>query len=86
MEQAATQMPKYQCHKKVWALKIAAIEIQEDKSAKIAPSDKGFATVTTRAGFPFHGSENDLGYFVVYEDGYQSWSPTRAFEEGYTRI
>lgn len=24
------------------------------------------------------------GYEVVYEDGYTSWSPKRAFEEGYT--
>ncbi len=26
------------------------------------------------------------GYFVVYEDGYQSYSPAKAFEEGYTRL
>ncbi len=26
------------------------------------------------------------GYFVVYKDGYKSFSPAEAFEEGYTRI
>jgi hypothetical protein len=26
------------------------------------------------------------GYFVVYKDGYLSFSPAEAFEEGYTRI
>ena len=26
------------------------------------------------------------GYFVVYADGYESFSPAQAFEEGYTRI
>ena len=26
------------------------------------------------------------GYYVVYEDGYKSFSPAKAFEEGYTRI
>lgn len=26
------------------------------------------------------------GYYVVYEDGYASWSPAKAFEEGYTRV
>jgi hypothetical protein len=26
------------------------------------------------------------GYFVVYKDGYKSFSPAKAFEEGYTRI
>ena len=27
----------------------------------------------------------DPGYYVVYEDGYESWSPTKAFEDGHTR-
>lgn len=26
------------------------------------------------------------GYYVVYEDGYESWSPAEAFEKGYTLI
>ena len=26
------------------------------------------------------------GYFVVYDDGYRSWSPAKAFEEGYTPL
>jgi len=26
------------------------------------------------------------GYYVLYEDGYESWSPAKAFEEGNTRI
>jgi len=26
------------------------------------------------------------GYWVQYADGYQSFSPAAAFEEGYTRI
>lgn len=25
-------------------------------------------------------------YIVIYEDGYKSWSPAKAFEEGYTRV
>lgn len=28
----------------------------------------------------------DPGYYVVYEDDYVSWSPTEAFEKGYTEI
>lgn len=32
-------------------------------------------------GIPEPGS-----YFVVYEDGYQSWSPAAAFEKGYARL
>lgn len=26
------------------------------------------------------------GYYVVYDDGYTSWSPAKAFEEGYTLL
>src|SRR5262245_30828898 len=84
------EMPRYQCHKQVWALKIAAIEFEADGSAEIAPAESGYGTVLTRPGFRsrFHGDiySSDLGYYVVYKDGYQSWSPTDAFEEGYTRI
>lgn len=84
----STPMPRYKCHKAVWALKIGAIEIHEDFSATIAPEDDGFAPFTADSdwGQRFHGNEDDPGYYVVYADGYKSWSPTKAFEEGYTRI
>lgn len=87
---AAAEMPRYQCHKQVWALKIRAIEFADDgwQSAKIAPADAGYAQFNTKDGYrpKFTGNEDDLGYYVVYADGYESWSPTKAFEEGYTRL
>lgn len=84
--EASMEMPRYVSHKKVWALKIAAIEINEDKSAKIAPADKGYAVFTTKPGWAERFmSGDDPGYYVQYADGFASWSPTKAFEEGYTR-
>lgn len=85
--QASAEMPRYECHKKVWALKIAAIEIDIDGSAKIAPKDAGYAPFKTEPGWAsrFKGDETDPGYYVVYDDGYKSWSPSKAFEDGYTR-
>jgi len=83
------QMPKYKCHKVVHALKIAAIEVGEDGTCTIAPADDGYAPFKTQPGYGerFKGSEDDLGYYVVYGgDGYASWSPTKAFEDGYTLI
>jgi len=82
------EMPRYKCHKEVWALKISAMEIHEDESATIIPADEGYGTFTTPPGWgtSFLGSEDDPGYYVVYKDGYKSWSPSDAFEEGYTRI
>lgn len=80
------ELPRYRSHKTVWALKIAAIEINEDKSARIAPVDKGFTVFTTKPGWGerFTGSDADPGYYVQYADGFESWSPSKAFEEGYT--
>lgn len=85
---AEREFPRYRSHKEVWAVKIAAIEILEDGSAKIDPADPGFGAFTTAPGYGerFKGSAGDPGYYVVYQDGYASWSPTEAFEEGYTRI
>ncbi len=87
--QVMAEMPKYQCHKVVHALKIGALEINEDRTATLVPKEEGFAPFEVGAEWTekFKGSDNDdLGYYVVYEDGYSSWSPTKAFEEGYSRI
>ena len=85
--QATMELPRYKCHKDVWALKIATIEIHEDKSATIVPVDTRYASFKTVKGWGerFKGSEEDKGYFIQYADGYTSWSPTQVFECGYTR-
>ena len=84
------EMPQYQCHKKVRAVKIAALEIREDKSARIAGVDH-VGIIVTRAGWadrfkPVHSKKTDIGYYVEYEDGFASWSPSDVFEAGYTLI
>lgn len=85
---------RYRSHKEVRAAKIAAIEFERDGSAKIATAD-GYApdVVNTRPGYRdrykggYDGDPGfDLGYYVKYADDYESWSPTRAFKEGYTRV
>lgn len=88
MNDVQMEMPKYRSHKTVHALKIAAAEVNKDGSVTIAPADEGFAVFTTASDFGerFKGDENDPGYYVVYEDGYKSWSPSAAFENGYTRV
>lgn len=86
---ASAHLPRYRCHKEVHALKVAKIEFtQSDGTARITPADHLFAAFDTRPEYVdrYKGGDDDPGYFVVYGDGYQSWSPTKAFEEGYTRI
>ena len=43
------------------------------------------APAVTRAFMARHQPEVG-GYFVRYEDGYESFSPAAAFESGYTRL
>ena len=84
----SAEMPKYRSHKEVWAYKIATIEFGVDGMAMITPADEGYAPFVTRPNYAvrYQGSEDDLGYYVLYADGYESWSPTKVFVEGYSRI
>lgn len=100
--QAMTPMPKYRSHKEVFALKIAAIAYDcdaakaenrdSDGSATITPADRGYAPFTADHAYVvrhlLHVSADQIvgGYYVQYDDGYLSFSPAKAFEEGYTRL
>ena len=84
--------PRYKSHKTVEALKILDLKIRPDGSASIETDDISSSNPSIRfilacEGWAdrFKGDENDLGYWVRYADGYQSWSPSEAFEGGYTR-
>jgi len=97
----SAEMPRYQSHKKVHALKIDSIEFDRDKakaegretdgSAIITPADDGYAPFRVDALYvnkrlPAKQDVPIRGYYVVYKDGYKSWSPAEAFEEGYTKV
>lgn len=96
----SAEMPKYRSHKTVWALKIASIEYNRTPSgnpdpsadradsctAIITPGDAGYAPFKVDAEFVRKHDPKVGGYYVVYSDGYKSWSPAEAFEGGYTRI
>jgi hypothetical protein len=80
-------LPAYKSHKIVHAAKITSIG--EPTEAGVTnlnlelPNGEGMG----------YGVDNDYvtkhdpkvgGYLVVYEDGYESWSPAPQFEAGYT--
>jgi hypothetical protein len=90
---AATPMPQYQSLKKVWAVKIANIlrdgegeDRETDGTAMITPVEERFAPFMVDAEFMRRNKPEVGGYYVVYEDGYKSYSPAKAFEDGYTQI
>ena len=81
------EMPKYKCHKEVWALKIAEITPKfGDGSAEILPEEDGYALFRVDGEYVKKHNPQVGGYYVVYEDGYKSFSPAKAFEDGYTLI
>jgi hypothetical protein len=83
--QAQKEMPRYQSHKKVWALQIAGVTRKDTKvilqfvDSEYAPRSVPYEVVSRYWPKP-------EDYFVLYEDGYQSISPRKAFEEGYTKL
>ena len=84
------EMPKYRSHKEVWALKIKAIDIDhnagDNAGAIIIPEDEGYGPFYVPSTYVAKHDPKVGGYYVRYEDGYDSWSPAEAFENGYTRI
>lgn len=89
----SVEMPKYRSHKEVWALKIKSIvrdgegeNRESDGSAIITPEEEGYAPFRVEGGYLHKHKPQVGGYYVVYKDGYKSFSPAEAFEEGNTRI
>jgi hypothetical protein len=81
-------MQKYKCHKVVTAAKITGIgsihlnEFSRTRNAHIDLEGTPYVTVL-ESWLEKHKPEVG-GYFVIYEDGYQSYSPAKAFEGGYS--
>jgi len=88
-EAAKVQLPRWKCHKEVWAAKILSVEPGPEQcrlglTVRGDDSEDG-SVVVTEAWFEKHAPVAG-GYFVQYDDGYKSYSPASAFEAGYTRI
>lgn len=79
--QASREMPRYKCHKEVWALKIASVE-----GFRITPADEGYAPFDVEPPVFARYTPVPGDYYVVYSDGYAAISPAKAFEEGYSPI
>jgi hypothetical protein len=92
MSDAMTQLPQYQSHKKVWALKIADLkhtgtpDQESDGSLLMVPENSDYAPIKLDAAFVRKHRPKAGGYWVKYEGGYTSFSPAEAFESGYTLI
>lgn len=74
----------YRCHKTVRAAKIVAANPTQGY-LDLLEGDRQYRHEVPFSYFNRHRIEVG-GYFVVYEDGYESFSPAKAFEEGYSII
>lgn len=79
------ELPRYRCHKEVWAFQIKSIA-EDERGAIITPVESGYGSFRVTEDYVDKHKPNVGGYFVLYKGGYTSYSPADAFEDGYTRI
>lgn len=77
------EWPTYICHKQVKALEIRAVDLAH---GLITPADKRYAAFYVGSDYLHRHKPEAGGYFVRYSDGYESFSPKEAFEQGYTLV
>ena len=80
-----TVMPKYKSHKEVWALKIKEI-IRSSNGSTIVEVEGDYLPIKVGQDYLTKHKPQVGGYWVKYEDGYESFSPAEAFEGGNTLI
>lgn len=91
MDESQRELPKYVSHKTVWALKIKEIRMPDtggdewDGRYELVPADAGYGPFLLEHDYWAKHQPKAGGYYVVYADGYKSFSPAQAFEEGCTR-
>lgn len=93
MANTSSQLAKpgalYQCHKRVQAFCIGAIEPFDqdgDKGYHLVPDDENVLGWAVRQAYMDKHKPEVGGYFVLYQDGYESFSPAAAFEQGYALV
>ena len=91
------KLPEYRCHKIIGALKIKSIITADEinRNGRTVPFISGAEITPEEQGYPkFVVSQEYLdkhfpkvgGYYVLYKDGYESWSPADALISGYTKM
>lgn len=82
------EMPKYQAHQQVHALKIQNLEIHDDDSATITPVEGGYEAFITDPGWAEAnaGNEDDPGVYLIHGNGHATWLSTEAFNKTYIRV
>jgi len=85
--QAGREMPRYKSHKEVWALELSSVTHRSDGSGEwdLEFADAGYAPMKAPAEMFARYQPVAGDFYVVYADGYKSFSPRKAFLGGYER-
>lgn len=79
------EMPQYECHKKVRALKIQSVRVSTN-AVHLIFEDKRYEPRKIGHEWAERFQPQAGGYLVQYDDDYLSFSPAKAFEEGYKPV
>jgi len=85
-----SQLAEWKSHKKVRAGRVLQ-QPEDDPSVSevtmtVEDVNGAPCKVNVPRNFFSRGAPSRGDYIVIYDDGYKSWSPAKAFEEGYTRV
>lgn len=76
----------YRCHKEVAAMKIEHVILKATIAAGCRLQFKTGTEITCDGDYLLKHNPLPGGYYVRYEDGYESFSPAGPFEKGYSEI
>lgn len=79
------ELPLYQCYKKVRAVKIEHIYTAAGRTY-IVPNIPEINDIPVSQEYVDKHQPKVGGYYVKYLDGYTSYSPAEAFENGYSKV
>ncbi len=81
-------LPRWKCHKEVGAFKIRSIHIAEGGTLALLVPEHLLSSEGIKVSLDYIANHKPRvgGYYVLYDDGYESFSPPAVFEAGYTRL
>lgn len=79
-------LTRYKCHKEVQAMRIWSIVLSDCATYISLGGLDGSIRMDVSPSWNEKHQPSIGGYYVLYEDGYESYSPAKAFEDGYSTM
>lgn len=78
------RLPRYECHKEVNAGLITGMQFLNGRT-ELVLGEQNVTIEVDDEWFKLHPKTTIGGFYVVYDDGYCSYSPSEPFLKGYKR-